>query len=98
MIIKTTPYSIHEILQILSIRAKIEGLSIDDEALAILSQIGSATSLRYSIQLLTPSNLLASANGRNSISKLDVENASNLFLDAKASAKLLHDNSSSFIR
>ena len=84
-------------MQIVSIRAKTEGISIEDEALAYLSQIGSATSLRYSVQLLTPSSIIAGTNGRDTIAKADIDDASKLFFDTKASAKLLQENAEGYI-
>lgn len=84
-------------MQIASIRAKTEGIQIEDEALAYLSQIGSATSLRYSVQLLTPSSIIANASGRDTISKSDIDEASKLFFDTKSSAKLLQEEAAGYI-
>jgi len=47
MIIRTTPYNLAELVQILAIRAQIENLKISEEALAHLGSIGSKTSLRF---------------------------------------------------
>lgn len=47
IIVRTLPYSQSEIMQILSIRATIEGIAIDDVALAYLAERGFKTSLRY---------------------------------------------------
>ncbi len=49
MIIRTTPYSLAETVQILAIRAQIEGLKVTKEALAHLGAIGSKTSLRFAV-------------------------------------------------
>jgi len=46
MIIKTLPYTLTEIVQILAIRANTEGITLSQEALAHLGTIGSRTSLR----------------------------------------------------
>lgn len=46
LIIRTLPYSRSEIEQILKIRAQTEGISIDVDALQVLSDIGSRTTLR----------------------------------------------------
>ena len=97
LVIRTIPYKTEEILHILSIRAKTEGLNIADEALAFLAQIGSETSLRYAVQLLTPSNILAGVNGRETIAREDIEEASSLFFDAKASAKMLQEHGDKYI-
>jgi len=97
VIVRTLPYGLQDIMQIVSIRAKTEGISIEDEALAYLSQIGSATSLRYSVQLLTPSSIIAGTNGRDTTAKADIDDASKLFFDTKASAKLLQENAEGYI-
>lgn len=103
------PYSLEEMIQIVSIRAETENIDVDEEALAamvglilsalkpialdysydIQGEIGSRTSLRYAVQLLTPSKIIAQTSGREKITAVDVEEVDELFFDAKASAKLL---------
>jgi len=97
MIIRTTPYTLTEIVQILAIRAATEKIKVHPEALAHLGTIGIKTSLRYCVQLLTPSNILAITNGKEEISKQDVEDIHSMFFDAKASAKLLQEQASKYI-
>ncbi|KAI8802819.1 TIP49 C-terminus-domain-containing protein [Cladochytrium replicatum] len=89
LIIRTIPYTLEEITVIITIRAKTENLSVKDEAVKRLAEIGVSSSLRYAIQLLTPANILARINGRDLIELEDVEEVSNLFFDGKASAKIL---------
>merc|ERR1712078_333201 len=89
LILRTMPYSLEGIVQIMSIRAEVESIDIDDEALAALGEIGIRTSLRYAVQMLTPSRILAETNGQNSIGLADVEEVDDLFFDAKASAAIL---------
>uniref|UniRef100_A0A1B6LL71 RuvB-like helicase n=1 Tax=Graphocephala atropunctata TaxID=36148 RepID=A0A1B6LL71_9HEMI len=98
LIIRTLPYSRPEIEQILRIRAQTEGISIDPEALQVLSDIGSRTTLRYVVQLLTPAFLTARVNGRSSIAKEDVQEAGDLFLDAKSSARILTQYKDKFMQ
>ncbi|XP_046668169.1 ruvB-like helicase 1 [Homalodisca vitripennis] len=98
LIIRTLPYSRPEIEQILRIRAQTEGISVDPEALQVLSDIGSRTTLRYVVQLLTPAFLTARVNGRSSIAKEDVQEAGDLFLDAKSSARILTQNKDKFMQ
>jgi len=97
-IIRTLPYAQEEMGQILKIRAKTEGLQVDDESLQMLSQIGTKTTLRYSIQLLTPSNVLARISGRDTITHDDVEEVNELFFDAKSSAKMLAEHEDKYIK
>merc|ERR1712093_122671 len=89
VIIRTFQYAEQEIKEILSVRAATEGLKVDDKAIEVLSQIGVRSSLRYAVQLLTPCRVMAEANGREVIERDDVRDVSELFLDAKASARML---------
>jgi RuvB-like protein 1 (pontin 52) len=89
LIIKTMPYEVNEIAQILAIRAETEGLTVDKESLAKLATIGEATSLRYCVQLLTPCAILAKTNGKDCVTTEEVDECNDLFKDAKASAKML---------
>jgi len=98
MIIRTLPYSMQEIMQILSIRANVESISIDEPALQYLAQLGAKSSLRYAVQLLTPAKILSKTYGKPSITKEDIEEASSLFFDAKTSAKMLKENESKFLK
>lgn len=95
LIVRTLSYTSNELVHILSIRAKTEGLVLEKEALEWLGRtVGTATSLRYAVQLLTPSHVVAQAAGRSVITKADVEMVNGLFLDGKASAKRLASNNS----
>lgn len=89
VIIETKPYAIGEIEQIVKIRAATEGLQIEEDALAALSQVGNTTTLRYAVQLLTPAAQAAKVNGRTTISKEDITEVHKLFLDVKRSAQFL---------
>ncbi|GAB5593505.1 RuvB ATP-dependent DNA helicase pontin [Umbelopsis nana] len=93
LIIRTLPYTIDEIKVIVRIRARIENLKVDDDAADLISETGIKTSLRFAIQLLTPASILASINGRDTITLDDVNEVDDLFLDAKKSAKNLVDKS-----
>ena len=73
LIIRTMPYALEEMVQILQIRALTESIEIDDEALAALGEVGARTSLRYSVQMLTPARILADTAGRTLITIDDVE-------------------------
>ena len=97
LIIKTVPYSLNEMINIMSIRAVTESIEMEDDALAELGKIGAKTSLRYVVQLLTPCKILADSQGRSKVSKSDVEEIHALFYDAKSSAKLLHEQAAKYI-
>jgi len=97
MIIRTMPYALQEIVQILSIRAQIENTPVDEEAFAYLGEIGVRSTLRYAVQLLTPAKVLVKTNGRDMITKEDIEEIDSLFYDAKASAKLLIEQQAGYL-
>lgn len=98
MIIRTLPYTQEEMVQILKIRGTTENISLDDESAQKLGEIGVKTTLRYSVQLLTPSNLLAKINGKDAITKEEIEEINELFYDAKASAKILADQEDKYMK
>jgi RuvB-like protein 1 (pontin 52) len=97
LIIRTYPYEVPEITQILKIRAETEGSKISDKALALLAKIGGVTSLRYAVQLLTPSRILAETNGKTEVEEEDIDEINKLFMDAKASAKMLAEQSEHYL-
>lgn len=97
MIIRTMPYALQEIVQILAIRSQIEGLTVEEEAFAYLGEIGVRSTLRYAVQLLTPAKVLVTTSGRESITKEDIEEIDSLFYDAKASAKLLLEQQAGYL-
>ena len=70
---------------------------MQDDAVVVLSEIGSRTSLRYALQLLTPARILATANATDGISKIDVEETDKLFFDAKRSARLLSERKDKYL-
>ena len=45
MIVRTMPYSLQEIVQILAIRAQVEGIAVEEEAYAYLGEIGVRSTL-----------------------------------------------------
>merc|ERR1712182_71738 len=97
VIIRTMPYTVDEIVQVTGIRAQTEGLTVEEEALELLGEIGVNTSLRYVVQLLTPAMVLAKTNGREAISREDIEEIDSLFYDAKSSAQLLAEQADKYI-
>merc|ERR1712093_519492 len=98
LIIRTMPYTLEETFQILSIRAKTEGIDVEDEALAYAAQVGQDASLRFAVQLLTPSNALAKTNGKTTIVKADMEEINRLFSDAKTSAMRLQKEADKYLK
>jgi len=98
LIVRTMPYSLEEMVQIVTIRATTEGLSLDEDAITSLGEIGSRTSLRYAVQLLTPARILAETQGRSEINPDDIEEIDLIFFDAKASARMLSEQGEGYLQ
>lgn len=96
LIIPTRPYNAQEVATIIRLRAKVEGLLLQEAALQKVSEHGTKVSLRYALQLLTPSSILARSNGRQEIIPDDVAECEDLFIDARRSAKVV-EGSDGFI-
>ena len=97
LIIRLLPYDLDEIVQILAIRCETEGIEIETDALAYLASIGTRTSLRYVVQLINPSWVLAQTLGKLKISKDEVMEIAALFLDGKTSARILMEQADRYI-
>jgi len=89
LIISTRPYTRDEIKKILEIRSKEERVKVSEEALERLTTIGEQATLRYAVQLLTPSYIIAKESKREEIAVEDVEKAVKLFADVKRSVEEL---------
>lgn len=98
LIIRTLPYSQDEVVKILNIRAQVEGIKLDANSLESLGEIGVQTTLRYAVQLMTPASLLSRINGRDHVTKDDVQEISELFFDSKSSAKLLMEQGDKYMK
>jgi RuvB-like protein 1 len=83
LIVRLLPYALEEIIQILAIRCSCENIEIDEDALAKLAQIGTETSLRFVVQLITPAFVLSKTLGKLKIEKDEIEEISTLFFDGK---------------
>ncbi|RFU29370.1 hypothetical protein B7463_g6973, partial [Scytalidium lignicola] len=93
LIVPTQAYEADEIKRIIRIRVTAEGLAITEPALDKVAEHGSRISLRYALQLLTPSSILARANGRSQIDVQDVGECEDLFIDARRSAAIVQNES-----
>jgi RuvB-like protein 1 (pontin 52) len=76
-------------VKIVAIRAEAEGIQSEEEALVKLGEIGARTSLRFAVQMLTPSKIIANTSGRDTVTAVDIAEVEELFIDAKSSAHLL---------
>uniref|UniRef100_A0A6U0CG32 RuvB-like helicase n=2 Tax=Ostreococcus mediterraneus TaxID=1486918 RepID=A0A6U0CG32_9CHLO len=97
MIVRTMTYTIEEMVKILAVRAQVEDLEVDEDSLAHLAEVGDRTSLRHAMQLMSPAFIVAKTNGREKVALSDLEECEGLFLDAKASAKLLQEQADKYL-
>ncbi|KAK2194449.1 bifunctional P-loop containing nucleoside triphosphate hydrolase/TIP49 [Babesia duncani] len=98
LIIKTSPYSIEDIIQILSIRARAESLTLSDDALRRLGEIATTSaSLRYCMHLLSPANILRQLQDEAMVTEAHISEADSLFMDAKTSAQRVAQEAHLFI-
>jgi RuvB-like protein 1 (pontin 52) len=97
LIIRTMPYTVAEIVQILRIRADTEDIPVDEAAFARLGEIGNEATLRYACQLLTPANVLRRTNGKATVTQAEVDDIHALFYHAKSSARKLADNDTKYM-
>jgi RuvB-like protein 1 (pontin 52) len=74
-----------------------EGLQITEPALEKVADAGVRVSLRYALQLLAPSSIVARASGRNEIDVLHVAECEDLFIDARRSALSLTSEGNGYI-
>ncbi|KAG9391980.1 RuvBL2 helicase, INO80J [Carpediemonas membranifera] len=85
-IIITKPYDAADIQKILQLRADAEGIdSIDEDAMDYLVTIGTETSIRYAMQLLTTAHLVARRDNMEEIQEEHFVKCRDLFLDVRRS-------------
>jgi DNA helicase TIP49 (TBP-interacting protein) len=97
LIVHTRPYTAKETARIVDIRCDEEDVSADGDARALLAKIGSETSLRYALHLITAASHVAARRKAASVGVEDVARAYALFLDARRSAQLLVDHADEFV-
>ncbi|KAK9381871.1 TIP49 C-terminus-domain-containing protein [Kockiozyma suomiensis] len=97
LIVRTLPYNKDEIRQIIEKRKTTEGLAMTEDALDKLAQQGVETSLRYALQLMAPAGILARVNGRPQITMPDIEEAEELFIDAKRSTAIVQASNGKYM-
>jgi RuvB-like protein 2 len=89
-IIATEVYSDSELQAILQMRCAEEDVTVSEEALEYLRLIAKRRSLRYAMQLITISYLIANRRSKDDeVQKVDVHKAFALFLDTKRSSDAL---------
>jgi RuvB-like protein 2 len=97
MIVSTTPYSVDETRQILSVRMEEEEVDMEDDALELLTRIAMETSLRYAIHMIITASLVAQKRKHPKVQLKDIERVYGLFVDVKRSTKFLMEYQSEFM-
>lgn len=97
LIIQTVPYEEDEISKILKIRCEEEDVEVSEDALLLLTKIGTQTSLRYSIQLITTANLYALKRKKKIVDVEEIKKVYQLFFDTTRSANYLDEYQEEFL-
>jgi RuvB-like protein 2 len=97
LIISTQPYTMKEIRKIVDIRAEEEDVEMTDEAKELLTKIGTESSLRYAIHLITVSNLVAMKRKAQEVDVQDIRKVYSLFVDVKRSTQFLMEYQQEFM-
>merc|ERR1719224_228633 len=97
LIISTQPYSESETRRIIDIRAEEEDVEMDDDAKGLLTKIGTESSLRYALHLITAANLVCMKRKGQEVSMQDIRKVYSLFVDVKRSTQFLVDYQNDFM-
>lgn len=97
IIVPTQPYEEKELREILSIRCEEEDCQMTDNALTVLTRISKETSLRYAMQLIMTSNLIARKRKAPEVDVEDIKRAYQLFFDEGRSVQFLKEYQQEFM-
>jgi len=97
IIVPTVPYEEKELEQILKIRCEEEDCQLSQDALTVLTRISLETSLRYGIQLIMTSNLIARKRKAPEVEVQDIKRAYELFCDEGRSVQFLKEYQQEFM-
>ena len=97
IIISTVPYNETEIREILKMRCLEEEVDMNEDAMIVLTRIATDSSLRYALQLITTSNLVALKRKSTQVTKDDIKRVYSLFLDQKRSEEFLSQYQKQFM-
>ncbi|KAL1501687.1 hypothetical protein ABEB36_006971 [Hypothenemus hampei] len=97
IIIPTKPYEEKELKEILSIRCEEEDCQMTDNALTVLTRISKETSLRYGMQLIMTSSLIAKKRKAQEVDVEDIKRAYQLFYDEARSVQFLREYQQEFM-
>lgn len=91
------PYTEEEIRKILDIRCEEEDVDMVEDARELLAKIGSETSLRYAIQLITAASLACQKRKAKAVEIEDISKVYSLFIDVKRSMQFLREYQDQFM-
>merc|ERR1712166_1050969 len=97
LIINTDPYSTEEVQRILTIRCEEEDVEMTEDAMALLTRIGTDTTLRYAIHMITAAHLVCQKRQGTEVDIQDIKRVYTLFMDLKRSVKMLEDYHKDFM-
>jgi len=97
LIISTSPYSDEDIKKILKIRCEEEDVEMSEGGLELLTAIGTKTSLRYAIQLITTSALVCAQRKGTDVTQEDIKKVYSLFVDIERSTQFLKEYNDAFV-
>ncbi|XP_046383858.1 ruvB-like 2 [Ischnura elegans] len=97
IIISTSPYKDKELKEILKIRCEEEDVEMSDDAMIVLTRIALETSLRYAIQLITTSGLVARKRKKTEVTIEEIKKVYSLFLDEHRSTQFLKEYQDEFM-
>merc|ERR1711977_12340 len=97
LIIDTDPYTNDEVKRILTIRCEEEDVEMTEDAMALLTRIGTDTTLRYAIHMITAAHLVCLKRQGTEVDIQDIKKVYTLFMDLKRSVKMLEDYHKDFM-
>jgi RuvB-like protein 2 len=97
LIIPTSPYSVDELREILRVRCIEEQVDMTADALELLTRIAKETSLRYAIQIIMTSSLVATKKKSNKVELSHIERCHKLFFDVQRSTKFIMEYQNQFL-
>mmetsp|Transcript_8674 Transcript_8674/g.10069 ORF Transcript_8674/g.10069 Transcript_8674/m.10069 type:complete len:529 (-) Transcript_8674:84-1670(-) len=97
MIIPTAPYSVDELQGILRVRCTEEQVDMTDDALELLTRTASEKTLRYAIQTIITSSLIAKKKKSNRVEVEHIERSHKLFFDVERSTKFIMEYQNQFL-
>eukprot|EP00656_Telonema_subtile_P008631 TRINITY_DN1402_c0_g1_i3.p1 TRINITY_DN1402_c0_g1~~TRINITY_DN1402_c0_g1_i3.p1 ORF type:complete len:422 (-),score=134.89 TRINITY_DN1402_c0_g1_i3:208-1473(-) len=97
LIINTDPYTTDEVQRILTIRCEEEDVEMTEDAMALLTRIGTDTTLRYAIHMITAAHLVCQKRQGTEVDIQDIKRVYTLFMDLKRSVKMLEDYHKDFM-